>query len=327
MTGRVIEHQRDIYTVSISEGEVAASLRGSFFHGDNDFPCVGDFVLMDENFRISEILPRRAKFSRADFSGHAAGYVKAIKEQVVAANFDYVFILSSLNADFKVKRILRYITQARQSGGEPVVILTKADFVEDVTAPIAAIRYAEKSVSIHAISSHTGEGMEALGEYLQPGKTIVFLGMSGVGKSSLLNALMNDEVMAVKSIREDDSRGRHTTTHRQLFMLPSGAMVIDTPGMRELGLFHAEEGISMGFADVEDLFLSCKFSDCTHKTEPGCAVRAAIADGSLSHDRWDTYQTQLRENRFVEDKSAFMRERNALHKSMTIAYRSSKKKR
>ncbi|MCL2361956.1 MAG: ribosome small subunit-dependent GTPase A [Defluviitaleaceae bacterium] len=325
--GQVTEHQRDVYTVSTPNGEVIASLKGSFFHGEKNFPCVGDYVLLDENNRISEILPRKTKFSRADFSGHAAGYAKTIKEQVVAANFDYVFILSSLNADFKVNRILRYITQARQSGGEPVVILTKADLVEDIITPVNAVRFSEKSVPVHVISSHTGQGMDTLREYLQSGKTIVFLGMSGVGKSSLLNALMQDEVMVVKSIREDDSRGRHTTTHRQLFTLPSGAMVIDTPGMRELGLFQAEEGISLGFQDVEELFAQCKFSNCAHKTEPGCAVRAAISDGSLSQKRWEAYQAQTRENRFVEDKAAFMRERNAQWKSSIIQYRSAKKKR
>jgi len=327
--GQVVIHQRDIYTVLTLDGEVSANVKGNFFRGDKDFPCVGDYVLLEinqhGNSRIIEVLPRKTKFSRADFTGHGAGYVKTIKEQVVAANFDYVFILSSLNADFKVSRILRYITQARQSGGEPVVILTKSDLAVDIDKTIAAVKHSESSVAVHAISSLTGQGMEALNPYLQQGKTIVFLGMSGVGKSSLLNALMDKEVMTTKSIRDDDSRGRHTTTHRQLFALPSGAMVIDTPGMRELGLFHVEDAISQSFADVEELFLQCKFSDCAHKTEPGCAIRAAIAEGSLSQKRWETYMLQAKENRFVTDKSAFMREKNDLHKSIALFSRSSKK--
>ena len=332
--GRVTEHQREKYTLITPNGEVAASLKGTFYHSAEareDYPSVGDFVLVQYNptgeSRIAELLPRKSKFSRADMSGHSAGYVKTIREQVVAANFDYVFILSSLNADFKVNRILRYITQARQSGGQPVVILTKADLAEDISTPVIEVTRAVENVPVHPVSSHTGQGLEALIEYLQPGKTIVFLGMSGVGKSSLLNALMNEEVMAVKAIREDDSRGRHTTTHRQLFMLPSGAMVIDTPGMRELGLFDAGEGISMGFADVEDLFTECRFSDCKHKTEPGCAVRTAITEGALSQERWARYQAQVRENRFVDDRAAFMRERHALGKSLAKFSKSIKKKR
>jgi len=331
MPGRVTEQQREKYTVITSNGEVIASLKGSFHHSAHareDYPAVGDFVLLQYNptgeSRIIKILPRKTKFSRADMSGHAAGYVKTIREQVVAANFDYVFILSSLNADFKVNRILRYITQTRQSGGQPVVILTKSDLIEDYIAHETEVTRAAYDVPVHSISSHTGQGLRELGVYLQPGKTIVFLGMSGVGKSSLLNALMSTEVMAVKSIREDDSRGRHTTTHRQLFMLSCGAMIIDTPGMRELGIFDAEEGISEGFADVEDLFAKCRFSDCKHKTEPGCAVRAAIASGVLPQERWERYQAQVRENRFVDDRAAFMRDRRDLAKSLTRLTRTKK---
>ena len=332
LPGRVTELQRDQYTVITELGEVTAVLKGSFYHNTEfreDFPCVGDFVFLHYNengvSRITKLLPRRSKFSRADFSGHAAGYVKTILEQVVATNFDYVFILSSLNWDFKVNRITRYLTQARQSGGQPVVILTKADLAEDFETPINEINRAEPDIPVHVISSHTGAGLEALNEYLQPGKTVVFLGMSGVGKSSLLNALMREELMTVKSIRESDSRGRHTTTHRQLFMLPSGAMVIDTPGMRELGLFDAEEGISVGFSDVEELFAQCRFSDCLHSTEPGCAVISALSDGSLSQERWEQYLSQKRENKFADDKSSYLRDKSAFQKSLAIRNKKAKK--
>ncbi|MCL2404446.1 MAG: ribosome small subunit-dependent GTPase A [Defluviitaleaceae bacterium] len=332
--GRVTEHRRDMYTVITRHGELAASLKGTYYHGAvsrNDFPCVGDFVLLQYNnsgeSRIASLLPRWSKFSRADFSGHAAGYVKTIQEQVVAANFDYVFILSSLNQDFKVSRITRYLTQTYASGGQPVVILTKADLADDIETPLAMVQRAAPDVPVIAVSAHTGDGLGLLSEFLMPGKTIVFLGMSGVGKSSLLNALMDAEVMLVKGIREDDSRGRHTTTHRQLFMLPSGAMVIDTPGMRELGLFDADEGISAGFSDVEDLFSQCRFSDCGHKTEPGCAVRAALTSGELPIERWERYQAQRRENRFVDNKASFMREKQAFQKSIALYSKSKKKKR
>ncbi|MCL2060776.1 MAG: ribosome small subunit-dependent GTPase A [Oscillospiraceae bacterium] len=323
LPGRVTEHRGAQYTVVTGRGEAAAGLKGAFYHradAREDFPCVGDFVLLQYNelgdSQIAALLPRRSKFSRADFSGHAAGYAKTILEQVVAANFDYVFIQSSLNWDFKVSRITRYLTQARQSGGQPVVILTKADLVEDYSAALVEVKNAAPDVPVHAVSAHTGYGVDELGEYLQPGKTVVFLGMSGVGKSSLLNALMNEEVMVVKAIREDDSRGRHTTTHRQLFMLPSGAMVIDTPGMRELGLFGADEGISVGYNDVEDLFLQCRFTNCRHNTEPGCAVHAALDDGSLPRERWERYLAQKRENKFVDDKSGYLQGKRAWNKDL-----------
>ncbi|OBR65633.1 ribosome small subunit-dependent GTPase A [Paenibacillus oryzae] len=321
LAGRVTELRRERFTVMTERGEVNAVLKGAFYHTAEtrvDFPCVGDFVLVRYNESgdslIDTLLPRRSKFSRADYSGHAAGFAKTILEQVVATNFDYVFILSSLNLDFNVTRIMRYLTQARQSGGQPVVILTKADLVDDYTLPLAEVAQSMPDVPVHAICSHTGMGLNELEAYLTPGKTVVFLGMSGVGKSSLLNALMEQDVMAVQAIREIDSRGRHTTTHRQLFMLPSGAMVIDTPGMRELGLFDADEGIRIGFADVEEWFTQCRFTDCRHQSEPGCAILAALAKGSLSHERWERYLSQQNENRFVQDKTSYLIEKNARNK-------------
>ena len=190
---------------------------------------------------------------------------------------------------------------------------------------VADVRQAAPDVPVHAVSAHTGFGLGELDGYLQSGKTMVFLGMSGVGKSSLLNALMSQEVMAVKAIREDDSRGRHTTTHRQLFMLPSGAMVIDTPGMREIGLFGADEGISAGFSDVEELFTQCRFNDCHHKTEPGCAILAAHANGSLSSEHWERYLAQKRENKFVDDKAGYLTDKRAWHKDLAKWSKQAKK--
>ena len=331
--GRVTELRREQFTVITECGELTAVLKGVFYHEAQtreDFPCVGDFVFLDYNdsgvSRIAKLLPRHSKFSRADFSGHAAGYVKTVLEQVVATNFDYVFILSSLNWDFKVSRIMRYLTQARQSGGQPVVILTKADLSPDYEVSVADVRQAMPNIPVHAISSHTGHGLPELEQYLKNGKTVVFLGMSGVGKSSLLNALMEEKVMEVKDIREDDSRGRHTTTHRQLFMLPSGAMVIDTPGMRELGLLDADEGIRVGFADVEELFSQCRFNNCRHQTEPGCAVQTALTDGSLSHEHWERYLLQKKENKFVDDKAGFLRDKRAQHKSLSMWSKQEKRK-
>jgi len=330
--GRVTEQHRDHYRIVCAHGETQAVLKGAFIHGArlrDDLPCVGDFVLLRRNENgpalIESLLPRRSKFSRADFYGQAVGHVKANREQIVAANFDYAFILTSLNLDFNVNRVERYLTQTWQSGAQPVVLLTKADLAGDFSARFDAVCQAAPGVPVHALSVRTGFGLDALSEYLRPGKTAVFLGMSGVGKSSLLNALMGREVATVKAVREDDSRGRHTTTHRQLFMLPSGAMVIDTPGMRELGLFDADEGISAGFTDVEELFARCRFSDCRHETEPGCAVLAALAEGSLPHERWERYVAYKRENRYVNDRAGLIAECKAFSKAIAKQNRKGKK--
>ncbi|CAI6083680.1 Small ribosomal subunit biogenesis GTPase RsgA [Paenibacillus sp. JJ-100] len=332
LAGRVTELRRERFTVMTERGEVTAVLKGLFYHSAEsraDFPCVGDFVLLQYNESgdslIVTVLPRHSKFSRADFSGHAAGYVRTVLEQVVATNFDYIFILTSLNRDFNVTRIMRYLTQARQSGGQPIIILTKADLVEDYNLPLAEVTQSIPDVPVHAISSHTNQGLKELDLYLRPGKTVVFLGMSGVGKSSLLNALMEQAVMKVESIREEDSRGRHTTTHRQLFMLPSGAMVIDTPGMRELGLFDADEGIRASFTDVEEWFTQCRFTDCRHQAEPGCAVLAALDDGLLPLERWEYYIAQQHENKYVQDKTNYLIDKRARNKSIAMWSKQTKK--
>lgn len=331
LPARVTAVHKERYALVCGSGECFGKLKSSSYYGDmpEEFPATGDFVLINYNYsgdsQIIKTLPRKTKFARSNFSGHEAGYVKTVLEQVVAANFDYVFILSSLNRDFNVNRIMRYLTQTLQSGARPVVVLTKADLCPDYNVFLNEIRNAAPNVQVHAVSSQSGFGLAALDEYLQPGKTIVFLGMSGVGKSSLLNCLIGEEAMAVKAVREDDSRGRHTTTHRQLFMLLSGAMVIDTPGMRELGLFGADEGISEGFADIEELFPQCRFSNCRHQTEPGCAVLAALKDGSLTGEQWERYLSQKLENNFADDKSAYLADKKAWHKSIALQIRQMKK--
>lgn len=332
LPGRVTELRRERFTVMTERGEVTAVLKGTFYHSAEtrvDFPCVGDFVWLhyneSGNSLIVTVLPRRSKFSRADYSGHATGYAKTVLEQVVATNFDYVFILSSLNWDFSINRIMRYLTQARQSGGQPVVILTKADLIEDYNLPLTEVTQSIPDVPVHAVCSHTGLGLNELAPYLMPGKTVVFLGMSGVGKSSLLNALTEHDVMKVQAIRELDSRGRHTTSHRQLFMLPSGAMIIDTPGMRELGLFDAQEGIAASFTDVEEWFPQCRFTDCSHQAEPGCSVLAALADGSLPHERWQHYVTQQHENKYVQNKTSYRIDKRARNKTIAMWNKQTKK--
>jgi ribosome biogenesis GTPase len=332
ISGRVTELRRERYTCACEYGEIPAVVKGSLAHGIRErveFPTVGDFVFLKYNESgsspIVRVLPRRSKFSRTDFSGHAAGYVKNVQEQVVAANFDYVFILSSLNQDFNPNRISRYLTAAWDSGGFPVVILTKADLCADFGAQVKAARELAREVPVIPLSSLNGFGLENLEEYLKPEKTVVFLGSSGVGKSSLLNALAGKELMTVKAIRENDNRGRHTTTHRQMFRLSSGAFIIDTPGMRELGLWDAGESIGEIFAAVESLFTRCRFSNCTHTAEPGCAVLAALESGALSRDQWEQYLLQKKETAFVENRSAYLRNKQEWHKS--LAKNSRQKKR
>jgi len=327
---RIIESRRERFKVICEYGEVPAEIKGSLYHNLEDFPVAGDFAVIRYNAAgsslIDTILPRRSRFSRVDFLGHAEGYVKNVKEQVSAANFDYVFIMSSLNHDLNRNRLARYLTASLQSGGFPVFILTKADLTDDPYIYAAEVRKIAKEVPVIAISSKTGFGIDQLTPFLEPSKTAVFLGSSVVGKSSLLNRLAGRELMEVKNIREDDSKGRHTTTYRQLFRLPSGALVIDTPGIRELGLWDSNEGISLAFAQVEDLFSKCRFNNCAHISEPGCAVLAALKDGSLSQDEWNSYLAQRKENAFVFSHSAYLKQKQEFHKSLARNNRARQKK-
>ena len=265
--------------------------------------------------QILATLPRKTFFSRRDPTPGRG-------EQAVAANFDYVFIMQSLNQDFNPKRLERYLTLAWQSGATPVILLTKADLVEDYWDYLTQVERVAAGVNTHVVSAHTGFGLNRLNAYLQPGKTVVFLGSSGVGKSSLVNALAGETVMTVNTIREDDSKGRHTTTHRQLIRLQNGVMIIDTPGMRELGMWDVSEGLGDAFADVERFLGKCRFSDCKHEREPGCAIRAAIAAGELDVARWESYQ-KLKEE--AVDRDEMLRRKREWSKGVAKFTRDRKK--
>ena len=285
---RVTAVHKERYEIVCDHGVTHARLKTKeYFIDTQDFPTVGDFVMIqyidNGDSLILATLPRKTLFSRRE-----PGPIP--RDQAVAANFDYVFIMQSLNMDFNPKRLERYLTLSWQSGATPVILLTKADLVEDYWDYLTQVERVAAGVNTHVISAHTGHGLNRLNAYLQPGKTVVFLGSSGVGKSSLVNALAGEDIMAVNAIREDDSKGRHTTTHRQLIRLKSGVMIIDTPGMRELGMWEATEGLSDAFADVEQFLGKCRFSDCKHGTEPGCAIRAAIDAGELELSRWESYR-------------------------------------
>lgn len=285
---RVTAVHKERYEIVCDYGITHARLKTkAYYSGCAEFPTTGDFVMIhyipNGDSQILATLPRRTFFSRRE-----PGPVP--RDQAVAANFDYVFLMQSLNMDFNPKRLERYLTIAWQSGATPVILLTKANLAEDYWEYLSAVERVAAGVNVHVVSVHTGYGLERLNAYLQPGKTVVFLGSSGVGKSSLVNVLAGEDIMTVNGIREDDSKGRHTTTHRQLIRLKSGVMIIDTPGMRELGMWDVSEGLGEAFADVERFVGKCRFRDCRHIAEPGCAVKAAIDSGELDIARWESYR-------------------------------------
>ena len=308
---RVTAVHKERYEIVCAHGITHARLKTrEYFVDSQDFPTTGDFVMINYidngDSQIIATLPRKTFFSRRE-----PGPIP--RDQAVAANFDYVFIMQSLNLDFNPKRLERYLTLAWQSGATPVILLTKADLVEDYWDCLTQVERVAAGVNVHVVSAHSGYGLPRLNTYLQPGNTVVFLGSSGVGKSSLVNALAGEDIMSVSAIREDDSKGRHTTTHRQLIRLKSGVMIIDTPGMRELGMWDVSEGLADAFTDVEAFLGKCRFSDCKHEREPGCAIKAALASGQLDMGRWESYQ-KLKEE--AVDKAEMLRRKNEWHKSV-----------
>jgi ribosome biogenesis GTPase / thiamine phosphate phosphatase len=291
---RVAVEHRTEYVVYAQQGELRAELAGRLRHND-EHPAVGDWVAVaaraDEGrARIEAILPRQTAFVRKTSSAEG----RLTRPQVVAANVDVVFVLCGLDLNYNVRRIERYLTLAWESGAQPVVLLTKADLCEDVESYTYEVESVSFGVPVHAVSAPQGDGVETVRSYVPPGRTAALLGSSGVGKSTLVNALVGEELLATKEIRED-GRGRHTTTHRQLVPLPDGGMVLDTPGMRELQLWDAESGLGSAFQDVESLASQCRFADCSHRREPGCAVRAALANGTLELERFESWRKLQRE--------------------------------
>jgi ribosome biogenesis GTPase len=286
--GRVAAQHRGAYDVWTEDGEVRAHAAGRLFYEHEvgaPIPAVGDWIAL-ERTTITSILPRRSAFTRK-----RAGF--SSDEQVLAANVDTAFLLGGLDDDFSLRRLERYITTAWDSGATPVVVLTKADLCPDVAEAVFAVERVAIGVPVHPVSNVTGEGIEQLAPHLAPGRTVVLLGSSGVGKSTLLNRLAGEELMRTAALAADGT-GRHTTTHRELVRLPDGALVIDTPGLRELQFWEGD--VSAAFEDIEELAAECRFRDCAHAREPGCAVLAAVDDGRLELDRlrsWRKFQREL----------------------------------
>jgi len=321
---RIIEEQRDGYRALTAEGILRARAAGRLHHQSQeaeDLPAVGDWVLLaplavGSPAIVQRVLPRRTALVRQE-----AGTTTTA--QVVATNVDFVLLVTSLNADLEPRRVERYLAAIFESGAAPVIVLNKADLCADPQAVAEDLRGCAQGVPIHVISAEQEAGLTALDPYLLPARTLAIVGSSGVGKSTLINALAGGQEQLVRGIRASDERGRHTTTARRLLRLDGGALLVDTPGMREFGLWNAEAGLDGSFEDVTGLLGGCRFSDCGHDSEPGCALREAIAAGTLDAERVEAWRKLGRELAFQRTKQSgrAQREQRSEHRRLGRLYR------
>lgn len=311
--GRVAIENKTNYLVLTEHGDVTGEVSGKYLFEagkQSELPKVGDWVVIslfnnNADAVIHNILPRKTKISRKSID-------KKIDEQIIAANVDVVFIVQSLDNNFNINRLERYLAATYQSGAKPVVVLNKMDLCNNIQEKLELVKTRTGIEDILNMSAKNGEGIDGMIKYLSPGITIAFVGSSGVGKSSLVNLLVGYEKLKTNEVREEDSRGRHTTTKRELVLLPSGGILIDTPGMREFGLWNMDEGISETFSEFEEFADACRYSDCTHTHETGCAVLSALAEGKISNKRYESYIKLRKELRYLEskqDKSAQLEEK------------------
>jgi len=328
--GRVVLEHKGIYQLQTGFGEIPATVSGKLRYDSSDredLPAVGDWVVAQirpaENAAtIHAVLPRQSKFARR------APYREY--QQIVGANIDVLFLVTSLNNDFNLRRLERYLLVTWESGARPVILLSKSDLCDDVENKLAEVESIAVGVPIHAVSVVDNVGLDELDQYLRPGQTVALMGSSGVGKSTLINWLVGHELQRVQEIRGSDDRGKHTTTNRQLVLLPQGGLVLDTPGMRELQLWNSGDGVGKTFEDIESLAEQCRFSDCKHGGEPGCAVMAALQDGALDEGRYQNYEKLRKELRHAElrqDRNAQRVEKDKWKKLTRLAKDRSKHKR
>lgn len=320
--GRVVQQQKNTYILYSELGEISAEISGKMRYRASfraDFPAVGDWVVIgdlnsQQKATIYDILPRKSKVSRK-----IAG--TQTDEQIIASNIDTIFLVSGLDRDFNPRRIERFLILIWESGANPVIILNKADLCDDAEQCKEELESIAFGVPIILISAIENQGIDALVPYLGAGKTVALIGSSGVGKSTITNQLAQKEIQAVNSLRKDE-RGRHTTTHRELIILPSGGLLIDTPGMREIQFWNGSEGFKETFTEIDELAELCRFRDCQHDTEPGCAVQQALLDGTLDEERFDSYRKLQQELAYMtrkQDQKASLAEKEKwkkIHKAM-----------